>query len=420
MRFETIIRGGRLVDPAADIDDIRDIGIVGGRVAAIEPRLPDDASPEIIDATGRIVTPGLIDLHTHVFWGRDFFGVDADSIAWRSGVTTWVDAGSMGAFQLPAFREFIVRPAQVRILSFINISYLGLAGLNYDEYCNPAACDVPLLTRVAGSAPDLVLGIKTRMGKEGVCYPGLEPLRKAVEASEATGLPIMCHISESPPEVEEVLELLRPGDIVTHAYTGGGERLIDEEGQVRASARRARDRGVLFDIGHGAGSFSFRSAEALAATGFWPDTISTDLHQVSLPGPNLVADQELIARVQGDGSPQFTLLTVLTKFLYLGWALPDVIRAVTARPAELLGMAGTIGTLRPGAQADIAILDLVERPVELFDIFKERRSYDRTLECVDTLVAGRPMTRKPMPPAPPWIRLIDLEPGAVAADEART
>jgi dihydroorotase len=302
----------------------------------------------------------------------------------------------------------------VRILAFINISYLGLAGLNYDEYCNPRACDVPLLERVAGSAPDLVLGIKTRMGKEGVCYPGLDPLRRAVEASERTGLRVMCHISQAPPEVEEVLGLLRAGDIVTHAFTGGGERLIDADGRPRAAAQAARDRGVLFDIGHGAGSFSFASAEALAGAGFWPDTISTDLHQVSLPGPNLVADQELIADVLGDGSPQFSLLTVMTKFLYLGWGLPEVIRAVTATPASLLGMTGTIGTLRPGAQADIAILDVDPSPVELFDIHKERRRFDRSLRCVDTLIAGRPMTRVPMPATPPWIRLVEVEPASPA------
>jgi dihydroorotase len=409
MRYDLAIIGGRLVDPAAGVDAIRDIGIVGEHVAAIEPHIPATAADRVIDATGRIVTPGLIDMHTHVFWGRDFFGVDADSIAWRSGVTTWVDAGSMGAFQLPAFREFIVRPARARIVAFINISYLGLAGLNYDEYCNPAACDVDLLARVAGSAPDLVLGIKTRMGKEGVCYPGLEPLRKAVRAAEVTGLPIMCHISEAPPDVADVLALLRPGDIVTHSYTGGGERLIDDDGRPREAALRARDRGVQFDIGHGAGSFSFRSAEALAGAGFWPDSISTDLHQVSLPGPNLVADQELVARVRGDGSPQLTLLTVMTKFLYLGRSLPEVVRAVTARPAEMLGMTGRIGTLRPGAQADVAVLALDAGPVELFDIFKERRAFGSSLRCTNTLVGGREMPHKEMPPPPPWIRLVDQE-----------
>jgi dihydroorotase len=219
----------------------------------------------------------------------------------------------------------------------------------------------------------------------------------------------MCHISDAPPDVEDVLALLRPGDIVTHAYTGGSERLVDDAGRPRAAVLRARDRGVLFDIGHGAGSFSFASAEALASAGFWPDTISTDLHQVSLPGPNLVADQELIARVLGDGSPQLTLLTVMTKFLYLGWSLPDIVRAVTARPAELLGMAGIIGTLQTGAQADIAILELEQTPVELVDILKERRMFDRSLRCVETLVAGTPMIRKDVPPPPPWIRLVDLE-----------
>ena len=259
MRFETIIRGGRLIDPAAGIDDIRDVGIVGGRIAAVEPRLPDDAARVVIDATGRIVTPGLIDLHTHVFWGRDFFGVDADSIAWRSGVTTWVDAGSVG--RVPAAGVPGVHRAAARrcaSCAFINISYLGLAGLNYDEYCNPAACDVPLLARVAAlRTATWCWASRCAWARKASAIRAWSRCAGRCEASEVTGLPVMCHISEAPPDGRGGPGAAAPGDIVTHAYTGGGERLIDDDGRLRAAARRARDRGVLFDIGHGAGSFSF-------------------------------------------------------------------------------------------------------------------------------------------------------------------
>jgi dihydroorotase len=408
--FDTVITGGRVIDPANGIDGIRDVAITGGRIALVAGDVPPHTASQVVDATGLVVTPGLVDLHAHLFWGRDYFGIDADSIAWRSGVTTWVDSGSAGAFSIPAFRRFIVDQAEVSIFAFINISYLGIPGLNYDEYCNPAACDVPLLARVVEENRDLIIGIKTRIGKGGVCYRGLQPLRQAVAAAEITGLPIMCHISDTPPSVERVLALLRPGDIVTHAFTGAGERLIDGDGRVLRAAWQAKAEGVLFDIGHGAGSFSFTSAEALLGQGFLPDIISTDLHQLSLPGPNLLEDQEVMPRVSGDGSPHLTLLTVMTKFLALGMTLPEVIRATTVAPLEAIGRPGAGGTLTPGAAADVAVLRVVDAPVELVDIDGNRRVGERSLHAVHTFRAGRELTPRPMPPAVPWIRLVDGEP----------
>jgi dihydroorotase len=415
MAFDLIIKGGRVIDPASGLDAVRDVAVNGDRIAAVEPSIAPESATHVIDATGHLVTPGLIDMHTHVFWGANHGGIDADSIAWRSGVTTWVDAGSAGAYSIPALQEYVARPAEARIKAYINISYLGLVGLNYDEYCNPLACNVDLLARVADQSRDFVVGIKARMGEEGFCFPGLEPLRRAVRASEITGLRVMCHLSGIPPELPEVLALLRPGDIVTHSWTGAGEKLVDDQGSILPAVLRARDEGILFDTGHGAGSFSFESAEALTRHGFWPDTISTDLHQGSMPGPYLVEDQENVHRVRGDGSPHFTLLTVMTKFLHLGLPMADIIRAVTARPAELIGLADEIGTLRPGAAADVAILDVEEGPVELYDIHGLKRQADRQFQSVLTLRAGREMTRKPVPAPPPWVRLVDIEDATAAA-----
>ena len=215
MPFDLLIKGGRVVDPAAGLDAVRDIAISAGRITAVEPSITEESATTVIDARDRLVTPGLIDMHTHVNWGASLGGVDADSIAWRTGVTTWIDAGSAGAFTMPALRKHVIEPAEARILAYINISYLGLVGLNYDEYCNREACNIEILRRVAEQSPDIVKGIKVRMGKEGFCYPDLGILRRAVEASEATGLRLMCHLSGTPPELRDVLALLRPGDIVT-------------------------------------------------------------------------------------------------------------------------------------------------------------------------------------------------------------
>jgi dihydroorotase len=408
MAVDLLIKNGRLIDPGSGLDDSLDVAISGGTIVGVGPGLPPAGARQVIDAAGALITPGLIDTHTHLFRGADYLGIDADSVAWRSGVTTWLDAGSAGAFRLPAFREHVIERSEVTVRALINISYLGLPGLNYDEYCNPAACDVDLLERVVDAHRDVVVGIKTRMGREGVCNLGIYPLLKAVEAGERTRLPVMCHISGSPPSIDAVLARLRAGDTVTHAYTGGGERLIDSRRRLKPSVRRAREAGVRFDIGHGAGSFSFISAEALAAQGFWPDSISTDLHQLSLPGPRLVEDQEQIVRVRGDGAPQLTLLTVMTKLLFLGMPLVEVIRATTSTPAAMFGLADR-GRLRRGARADVAILELKQGPIALFDVFGETRHYDQALACRQTILNGVPMAPREIPAAPPWIRMIDQE-----------
>jgi dihydroorotase len=407
--FDLVIAGGRVVDPATGIDGPFDVALTDGLIAAVEPSIPAGAAARVIDASGQIVAPGLIDLHTHAFNGVGPYGVDADAIASRTGVTTWIDAGSVGAYTLPGFHDLIVRPATVRILAFLNISYLGLGGLNYDEYANLETCDVALAMRVAERRRELVVGIKTRMGSGEIGYQVLEPLRRAIEAATGLDLPVMVHISNAPPPVEEVLALMRPGDVLTHAFTGLTERLIDSG--VKAAARRARDAGIVFDVGHGAGSFSFVSAEALTRAGMWPDTVSSDLHQMSLPGPNAVSRpiQETITDVVGDGSPAFTLLTVMSKFRHLGMPIRDVIAATTARPASILGRANDIGTLRPGAIADVAILRLAEGSFTLRDVHGETRAADRMIEHVATIVAGRPMAPVPFPEPQPWIRRVDVE-----------
>jgi dihydroorotase len=411
VRSDVVIKGGTVIDPDASLMGPLDVAIVGDRIVAVEPDIPAEQAWRVIDASGQYVLPGLVDLHTHIYRGVGYFGIDADAIAWRCGVTTWVDAGSSGAFTFPGFRELVVDRTDLRVRAFIAVSYIGMPGLNYDEYAALQTLDVDVLRRVVNLNRDVIVGIKVRLGTGRTGYQGLEPLRQAIVAADELQLPVMCHIATAPPAIEDILALMRRGDIITHSFTGQTERLVDDDGGLLGAAREARDRGVLFDIGHGSGSFSWQSAESLVAAGFWPDVISTDLHHMSLPGPNILDPlaQEIVARVRGDGTPQFTLLTAMSKFLHLGMELEGVVRATTSRPAQILGLEGQVGTLRPGAYADVAILTIDEGDFPLFDIHGNERHARRMLRSVRTLLGGRELVRREMPPPPPWIRLVDME-----------
>jgi dihydroorotase len=382
MSFDLLIKGGEVVDPGGGQEGRLDVAIAGSRIAAVERDLPPDAARVVLDASGEIVTPGLIDLHSHVFHKVTYWGINPDPIASTSGVTTWNDAGSAGALTLPGLRAYVVDPARVRITSFLNISNIGLVGEN-EECANLAYLDTDLFRRLADRNRDLVLGVKVRMGTPTVGTNGLEPLRRARRAAEECGLPLMVHVAFGPPEVDDVLALMRPGDILTHCFTGLTMKLVDEAGNLKDSARRAWDAGVIMDIGHGTGSFSFETAETMLAMGRRPDVISTDLHQLSVNGP------------------AYDLPTCLSKLVHLGLPLREAIRAATARPAEVLGLQDEIGTLRPGSAADVATFELLEGRFPLYDIFGEMREADRLLVNTRTIVGGALLKDiEPEPPAP--------------------
>ena len=243
----------------------------------------------------------------------------------------------------------------MRVTTYINIANIGLVGENY-ETANLEYCDVEILRRAVDRHRDLVLGVKVRIGTPTVGDTGVESLRRAVQAGEECELPVMVHIAMGPPSIDDVLDLLRPGDICTHSFTGLTMKIVDDEGRLRESARRALDRGVLLDIGHGTGSFAFTSAEALLGQGVEPDTISTDMHQQSIYGP------------------MFDLPTTMTKFLHLGMPLPDVVRAPRPRGRQSCsGWTREVGTLGPGARADVGLFTLLEGEFPLYDIAGEMR-----------------------------------------------
>ena len=384
MRFDVLIRGGEVIDPGGAHEGRLDVAIARDRIAAVDSNIPAESAFRIIDATGQIVTPGLVDLHTHVFHKLTYWGIDPDPVGSRSGVTTWNDAGSVGALTVEGFRDFIVRPARVGITAFVNISSIGLVCDDY-ECANPWYLDVDLLRRIVERNRDVVLGVKVRMGNlVPLVGDPLEPLRRARQAADECELPLMMHISFGPPTIDEVLPFLKPKDVLTHCFTGHAMKIVDDAGELLDVARRAWESGVVFDVGHGTGSFSFETAEAVMGNGRKPDVISTDLHQLSVNGP------------------MFDLPTTLSKFLHLGMSLAEVIEAATVRPAGVLGLEREIGTLQPGSRADVALFKLYEGRFPLQDIHGNVREAGRLLRNTVTIVGGRELERLPSPPGAPW------------------
>jgi dihydroorotase len=302
----------------------------------------------------------------------------------------------------------------VRIVAYVNISAIGLVAQEY-ELSILEHCDVELCMRAVEAHRDMVVGVKARMSTPTVGLNGLEPLRRALRAADETNMPLMVHIGAGPPDVADILEAMRPGDILTHCFTGQTMRLIDENGRPLESVRRARDAGVVFDLGHGAGSFSFHSAESLFEADFTPDVISTDIHQLSQYGHGLVGGGTgLRSSIRLTQATDGDLPSCMTKAMYLGMSLLDVVRATTSTPAKLIGREAELGTLRPGAVADIALFAIEEGAFELYDVHGDMRHASRRLKSVQTIVGGTPLERRDDPPPPPWIELLDRSADAVS------
>jgi dihydroorotase len=373
--YDLVIRGGEVVDPGSGRVGRFDVAVQDGRIAVVAPEINDDAS-ETIDAAGQYVTPGLIDLHTHMYWGATYWGIEADPVCAATGVTTSVDAGSAGAYNWPAFRRFLIEPSQSRIVAFLNISSIGLVH-NTHELANPAYPDVDLAIATVEENRDIIIGMKARIDGSTTGTQGTRPLALAREAADRLALPLMVHIGGGPPPLADILEFLRPGDILTHCFTGNTNRIVaGDPAQVREDVRAARQRGVLMDIGHGAGSFNYLTTEAALAEGFLPDVISSDIHQLSIQGP------------------MFDMPTTLSKFLNLGLSMEQVIERATSAPARAIHMEDRIGTLAVGQTADIALFRIEEGDFTFYDISRNARKGTQKLESTRTIVGGRTMQRE--------------------------
>ena len=346
--FDTIIRGGRVIDPAQDLDRVADVGLIGPRVGAIgADLLPRGVRSGIVDASGLLVTPGWIDLHSHVYWGVAPLGVEPDPYCLRRGVTTTVDAGSSGALTFPGFKRYVIDVSSTRILAMLHLSAIGM--MRDDTFGAEAIgeledirwANVERAVEVARAYAEVITGVKIRISRPNV---GRDPettrevLRRARQVADAIGKPMMVHAGGTTIALDEILGYFVRGDIMTHVYHAGSEGVLDEGSVVRQSVRSAVERGVNFDVGHGAGSFSFSVARTGLEQGLLPNTISSDIHAWNIAGP------------------VFDLATTASKLLHLGLSLSDVIRRVTATPAACLGRSDELGTLKPGAAADLTLL----------------------------------------------------------------
>ena len=384
-KFDLVIKGGEVLDPSQSLRGRRDIGIRYGIIEALEPEIPAPRGLRVLDASGKLVTPGLVDLHTHVYPYGSAIGIPADELVAHQCTTTCVSAGDAGANNFAAFRRFIVAQTRTRLCAFIHIANSGLASFPVAELTNIDVADVSAAAKAIAENGDIVIGAKVRMSENVIAKNGIEPLKRAIAACEqaGTGGRVMVHIGgvETRALMSQILDLMRPGDVLTHAYSGapnlsGDFTNIVEDGSLLPAALAAKQRGIIFDVGHGGGSFDYTVAEVAIAQGCTPDTISSDIHVFSGNTP---------------GMPYLTW--VMSKFLGLGFTLDQVVAMATINPAKIINRLPKLGTLELGAPGDVAIMDLVEGPVTFVDTRNNTRGGKAYLKPVQTVTAGVPFGR---------------------------
>jgi dihydroorotase len=372
--YDLLLKGGTLIDPAQSIHSVQDVAFVDGRVAGLRTELATTQAAEVMDCTGRIISPGMIDLHVHVFWGVSYLGIDADPNCIAKGVTTAVDAGSAGADTFPGFRRYVIDVSETRLLAQLNIASQGMLTEGMGELFDLRYANVPRAVAMIEKHRDVILGVKVRLTKNTIVseIAGLRPLYLAREAADTVGLPIMVH----PPgawcdSLDEILGVMRSGDILTHCFHGLDCGILDAEGKVRKAVYAAMERGVIFDVGHGAGSFKWDVAELALNQGVQPQTISSDLHLFNMNGP------------------VYDLATTVSKFLCLGVSLDEALGKVTATPAAAIRMSDQIGTLKVGAWGDAVVFEYQEGSFEWRDSHGQVRIGRQKLAPITVIRAGR-------------------------------
>ncbi|MBI5649145.1 MAG: amidohydrolase/deacetylase family metallohydrolase, partial [Chloroflexi bacterium] len=374
MTYDLILRGGRVIDPSQQLDSVTDIAFAGGKVAKIGAGLAAGPATEVRDVSGFVVSPGLIDLHTHVYWGGTSLGIDAEDFCRRSGVTTAIDTGSAGPGNFAGFRKHVIAQSAVRILAYLHVSHAGIYGFSHRVMVGESE-EMRLMNPVDAAAVadanrDVIVGIKVRVGLHASGTSGVAPLDIALQVADEVGMPLMAHIDHPPPSYEDVLERLRPGDILTHCLRPFPNSPATAQGTVKQAVLEARRRGVIFDIGHGKGSFAFKTARAMLANGFPPDTISSDVHALCIDGP------------------AFDQVTTMSKFLCLGMPLPEVIARSTVNAAMALKRP-ELGSLKPGCVGDVTILSVADGRFDYVDVVGEHLIGDRRIVSEGVVIGGR-------------------------------
>jgi dihydroorotase len=379
--FDLIVSGGRVIDPGQNLDALTDVGVTGARIAAVGADLSrQGVRGAVVDASGLLVTPGWVDMHTHVYWGVAPLGVEADPTCLRRGVTTAVDAGSSGASTFPGFKRYVIDVSVTRVVAMLHLSAIGMArddGFGAEaigELEDIRWANVDSAIAVARAFADSITGVKIRISEECVGRDAdhtREVLRRARQVADTMGKPVMVHSGQTAIPLDEILGFLVRGDVVTHVYHARPEGVLDERGTVRASVRAAVERGVNFDVGHGAGSFNWQVARAGLEQGLLPTTISSDIHAWNIAGP------------------VYDLATTASKFLHLGLSLPEVVRRVTTTPAACIGRGNELGTLTPGATADISLFRLQQGEFQFQDSAGQAELGGTRLDPVAVIRNGR-------------------------------
>ncbi len=381
MLYDLLLTGGEVMDAGAGLRGVMDVAIAGGKIAAVAPSLPAHQALRTISAKGRLVMPGLVDMHAHVLINGHDMGIHTDLFCRSSGVTTLCDAGSTGSANFAGLRNVLDHHVRTRVRAFVNLSAIGITGtsrggeLSHFPYADPEGC-----ARTITENPDLAIGVKLRFGPGLVWDYSAEPVKLARKTADmAGGVPMMMHITDSPVPLPDLIAHMKPGDIVTHCYHGRNHGIMGQEKQfVLKEVVEAQRAGIIFDCAHGRSHFNFRMIEKALDQGFLPDTISTDLTMTS-----------------ATRGPVWDLPTTMSKLLHFGMPLEEIVRRVTATPARLMGYAGTVGTLQPGANADVSVFELRDGSYELRDSDGDTITAKRRLLAQLTVKDGRVWYERP-------------------------
>ena len=374
MKYDLIVKNGTLIDPAQGIQETKDVAFSDRKVSLVNEDIPYADGREVLNAEGCYVTPGLIDLHVHVFHGVSHFGIEPDPTCLARGATTVVDAGSAGADTFPGFRKYVIDVSDTRILAQINISSQGMLTREIGELENPDYADIDKACRMIEQHRDVILGVKVRLTRNSIVgeRAGMLPLHRARAAADAAGLPIMVHPQDAwCDSIDDILSLMHKRDILTHCFHDMPCGILDKNGKIRDSVHAAIERGVIFDVGHGAGSFSWDVVTKAMEQGVEPTTISSDLHVYNINGP------------------VYDLVNVVNKFLYLGMPLGKALSKVSSIPADTILMPNQLGTLSVGAWGDAVIFEMREGEFQLVDAREQIRISRQILEPIVVIKGGK-------------------------------
>ena len=371
MQCNLLIRGGTVIDAAAGHHQIMDVAITGDRIVAVGESLKYQAD-QAIDASGLIVSPGLIDLHVHVYQHHMPISLNADELSIAGGVTTQLDAGSAGSYNFDGFRRDYIDRANTEVLGLVNLACTGLVAANLGELLDPRHSDPAGVVATIERHADVAVGVKIRAGAHiiGSGQQGWDHFLAAVAAARDSKTWLMVHIGECPMTLPEMMPHLQPGDCITHCFKGGSTTLLDENQHVFKQIKKAADDGIIFDVGHGFGSFHWDVVTACLDQELLPNTISTDLHLKNVHGP------------------VYDMPTTMSKFLLLGLPLTQVFEMSTLAPAKVLGREAEIGTLKVGSRADVALLELNTGEFKFTDSYQQVRSGSQRLKAVGTVQSG--------------------------------